>query len=85
MDLTQHDMDELKMAAEKALAMPSPFARRTVVVEANALLWLLERAKERLDMDSELDSRPSHEAVEEALKDAGVPEDLRHDVMDLLF
>ena len=45
MDLTQHDMDELRQAAWKAQATSSPHARVTVPVEASTLLWLLQEAE----------------------------------------
>lgn len=44
MDLTQHDMDELRRAAQKAQAHAPPHALATVPVEASTLLWLLEEA-----------------------------------------
>jgi hypothetical protein len=51
MDLTQHDMEELRQEAEKSLALGSPFTRRTVMVDAEKLVWLLDTVQERQQPD----------------------------------
>jgi hypothetical protein len=46
MDLTQHDMEEMKMAAEKTQLKASPHSRKMVAIDADKLLWLLEQVEE---------------------------------------
>lgn len=55
MDISQHDMDELKMAAEKSLATGSVHSRKLVAIDADKLLWLLERVREDAEMRKEMD------------------------------
>lgn len=69
MDLTQHDMDELRQQAEKVQAMESPYTKRCIVVEAEKVLWLLDAVQERLAPDeytSELEQENSR--LEEELE-----------------
>lgn len=62
MDLTQYDMDELRMAAQKRMARPgeSPHARKLIALDADKLLWLLEAAK-----DAQALRRADHQRVED--------------------
>jgi hypothetical protein len=84
MDLTQHDMDELRQEAEKSLALGSPFTRRTVMVDAEKLVWLLDVAERRISRHVELESRPTREDVKKAMEDSGVSYDKVLSVMDLI-
>lgn len=41
--LTQYELDELTMQAQKALMGASPYTIATVPVDAGKLLWMLEK------------------------------------------
>jgi hypothetical protein len=84
MDLTQHDMEELRQEAEKSLALGSPFTRRTVMVDAEKLVWLLDVAERRISRHVELESRPARGDVKKAMEDSGVSYDKVLSVMDLI-
>lgn len=55
MDLSQHDMEELRQAAEKRLTQGGIHERKMVAIDADKLLWLLDEVKRNADARAELD------------------------------